>query len=141
MGNSLEARMPLMDYRVVEYVSSLPSLFKIKDGVTKYLFKKIASTKLPDDIVYRKKQMFTVPVGEWFKDSLKETAYKILLADRTIERGLFKSEMVKKMLDDHVSGHGNYTRQLRLLIVIELWHRIFIDQMSFEPKELVELLT
>ncbi len=140
MGNSLEARMPLMDYRVVEYMSSLPSQYKVRDGITKYLFKKIAATKLPEDIVYRKKQMFTVPIGEWFKEGLRDTAYQILLAGRTIDRGLFRLEEVKRMLDDHVSGRGNYTRQLRLLIIIELWHRIFIDDMSFEAKGMEELM-
>ncbi len=140
MGNSLEARMPLMDYRVVEYVSALPSIYKIKDNTTKYLFKIIAAKRLPHDIVYRRKQMFTVPVGEWLKDSLKDMAYKILLSERTMARNLFRMDTVKQMLDKHVSGKENYTRQLRLLIIIELWHRIFIDDMSNEPKELTELV-
>lgn len=140
MGNSLEARMPLLDYRVVEYVAMLPSMFKIRNGVTKYIFKKIAANRLPNEIVYRKKQMFTVPIGEWFKDSLKDISYDILLAKRTIERNLFKKEYVKKLLDDHVSGKANYTRQIRLLIIIELWHRTFIDKMSYVPNTLSELL-
>ena len=127
MGNSLEARMPLLDYRLVEFVTKLPSNLKIRDGITKYLLKKVASKYLPDDIVYRKKQMFTVPIGEWFKGPLKQAAYSILMDKRTVQRNIFNVDYVKFMLDQHTSGMDNFTRQLRLLIIIELWHRIFID--------------
>jgi asparagine synthase (glutamine-hydrolyzing) len=127
MGNSMEARMPLLDYRLVEYIAKVPSEYKIHHGETKYILKKLAEKILPYDVVYRKKQMFTVPIGEWFKGSLKETAYKILLEEKTVSRGLFDYTMVKCMLDLHVEGKANYTRQIRLLIIIELWFRIYID--------------
>ena len=140
MGNSLEARMPLMDYRLVEYVSSLPSSLKIKDGVTKYLFKKIASKRLPENIVYRKKQMFTVPIGEWFKDSLRDMMYGVLLSERTLDRGLFDPDFTRKMLDAHVAEKENYTRQLRLLFIIELWHRIYIDDLYVKPPKLIDVV-
>ena len=130
MGNSMEARMPMLDYRLVEYIAKIPSEYKIHHGETKYILKKLAEKILPYDIVYRKKQMFTVPIGEWLKGSLKEIAYKILLEEKTVSRGLFDYALVKNMLDLHVEGKANYTRQIRLLIIIELWFRIYID--SFE---------
>lgn len=140
MGNSIEGRMPFLDYRLVEYAMQLPSSFKISDGVTKKIIKSVAVKRLPTDVVYRNKQMFTVPIGEWFKSSLKNDAYRILLDKRTLERGIFRRNVVKQMLDEHVSGKNNYTRQLRLLIIIELWFRIFIDDLYLQAPKLDDLM-
>lgn len=140
MGNSIEARMPLLDYRIIEYVTSLPGEWKIRGKETKYILKRLAQKTLPEGIVYRKKQMFTVPVGEWMRGALKDLFYKILLSERCISRGLFNPDYVKQMLDHHISGKANYTRQLRLLIIIELWHRIFIDDCYSSMPEIDTLL-
>lgn len=140
MGNSLEARMPLLDYRMVEYVAKIPAKYKIHCGETKYIMKKMAETILPYDIVYRKKQMFTVPIGEWLKGDLRELAYQVLLDERTVSRDLFDYSYVKNMLDMHVSEKKNYTRQIRLLIIIELWYRIYIDNFYDETPDLGQLL-
>lgn len=140
MGNSIEARMPMLDYRVVEYASRLCSKEKVKNYESKYLLKKIAARFLPEDIVYRDKQMFTVPIGEWLKGPLKSIAYDILLSKKAMDRNLFNTDYVKYMLDAHSSGAENYTRQLRLLIIVELWHRIYIDEMYTEIPDLKKLV-
>ena len=128
MGNSIEARMPLLDYRIVEYIMGIAGKYKIKDGETKYILKLLAEKKLPANIVHRKKQMFTVPIGEWMRNELKEVFYNILLSKQAIERNLFNPQYIKYMLDSHMSGKRNYTRQLRLLVIIEMWHRIYVDK-------------
>ena len=84
--------------------------------------------------------MFTVPIGEWLRGSLKDVAYQILMDQRTIERGIFNADFVKYMLDKHISGEANYTRQIRLLIVVELWYRIYIDNFYSEVPSLEMLL-
>jgi asparagine synthase (glutamine-hydrolysing) len=140
MANSIEARMPLLDYRIVEFVSKLPSEYKVRDNVTKYIFKKLAERILPRDIVYRKKQMFTVPIGEWLKNDLKDFAFKILLDKKTLDRGYFNEQYVRNMLEEHVGNKSNYTRQLRLLLIIELWHRIYIDNFFVVPPSIEQLV-
>ena len=82
-----------------------------------------------ESLAYRKKQMFTVPVGEWFKNELAEFSREILTSPRFVERGLFNPEYVSVMLSEHQSGAGNFTRELRALIAIEMWSRIFIDNL------------
>lgn len=141
MGNSIEARMPLLDYRLVEYSFQLPSNYKIRDGETKYILKKAALLQgIPEEIVYRDKQMFTVPIGEWLKHDLKLLAYSLLLDERTLSRGIFEKSHIKFMLDQHMDGKGNYTRQLRLLIIIEFWFRIFIDDFFETIPQLCQIL-
>ena len=127
MACSIEARMPFMDYRIVEFAAKLPSQYKIRDGETKYMLKKYAEAILPQDIVYRPKQMFTVPIGEWFKGNLYEFIEGLLLSERAANRGYFSYESVQNLLLTHRNGTQNNTRKLRVLMMIELWHRIFID--------------
>lgn len=139
MAVSIEPRGPFLDYRLVEYVAALPSSLKLREGEKKYILKKGLESFLPREIIYRKKQMFTVPIGEWFKSSLKELVYSVLLDKKTLERGYFNADQLKKMLDDHVGGAANYTRQIRLLLVLELWHRMFIDHSFIQAPDLDKL--
>ena len=80
-----------------------------------------------DKLAYRKKQMFTVPVGEWFRNTLSSFTEEVLLDQRTTERDLFRPEVIREMLAAHQMGTSNYTRELRALISVELWCRIFLD--------------
>ena len=127
MAVSLEPRAPLLDYRMVELAFRIPGELKLREGVTKWIFKKACERILPREIIYRKKQMFTVPIGEWFKGPLLGFVREALLAKRSTDRGIFEPARVAEMIDDHASGKANYTRQLRALIALELWQRTFID--------------
>ena len=100
----------------------------IKDGVTKYIFKKAVAPLIGDHLAYRKKQMFTVPVGEWFKTSLLPMVQDLLLSDRAKSRGYFSTVFIESMIKDHTTGRENYTRQIRALMAFELWCRAFIDE-------------
>ncbi|MFJ7952313.1 asparagine synthase (glutamine-hydrolyzing) [Lysinibacillus sp. NPDC096418] len=139
MAHSIEARSPFMDYRLVEYAFSIPTAIKFKNNRQKSVLKSILEEYLPYEFVNREKSMFTVPIGEWFKGELQEFIRAILISKRFEERGFFNQAFVKSMLDDHVSGKQNYTRQLRLLLIIELWFRIFIDEMYDNAPTLDEL--
>lgn len=125
MAVSLEARTPFLDYRMMEFAFTLPGELKLRGGETKYLFKKAVTPLIGEELAYRKKQMFTVPVGEWFRTGtfLEE----VLMDERTMARELFRPEAVRNMLGAHVAGTANHTRELRMLVALELWFRVFMD--------------
>lgn len=125
MANSLETRSPLLDYRLFELTQSLPGKYKLNKDETKYILKKFALKYLPYDIVYRQKQMFTVPVGEWFKTNLKDYVVDIISSDSLKSRGIFNNEYLQKILNEHISNQKDYTRELRAIVNLELWFRKF----------------
>ncbi len=133
MAVSLEARTPFLDYRMMELAFRIPGSLKIKDGETKYILKKAVAPLIGRELAYRKKQMFTVPVGNWFRDSLSGATAGFILSDRAIDRGLFRREVIEDILGRHKSGASNYTREIRALISLELWFRTFIDDAPEGP--------
>ncbi len=130
MANSLEARSPFLDVRMMEWAFSLPGSAKLRSGVTKHIMKESVRNLIGDNLAYRKKQMFTVPIGEWLKERAHSLASNVLFDRRTIDRGLFDPTPVRQMLEAHRTGEANYTRELRAMLALELWFRIFIDRDS-----------
>lgn len=128
MANSIEARNPFLDFRLVEYALTLPAAMKLQDGETKYILKKATTPLVDARITYKPKQMFTVPIGEWFKGDLKDYLVDVLTSDSFKSRGLFNQDYVETMIKEHLSGEANYTRELRALISIEIWFRTFFDE-------------
>ena len=127
MAVSIENRAPFLDFRMMEFAFSMPGSLKLKNGETKYLYKKAVTPLIGQDLAYRKKQMFTVPVGEWFKDELYDFCCEMLLSDRTVSRGVFNAKYVSRLLEQHVESVENNTREIRALIAVELWFREFMD--------------
>lgn len=132
MAVSLENRAPFLDYRMMELAFSMPGKLKLHDGVTKYIYKKAVTPLIGEELAYRKKQMFTVPIGEWFKTDLADMCQDLLLSDQTTSRGLFDYDYVASMLDDHCNGNANYTREIRALMALEIWLREFADHLFIE---------
>lgn len=127
MANSLEARSPFLDHKLMEFAASMPPSLKLRGITTKYILKKVFSKILPKEILKRRKQGFGVPVGSWFRNELKGYAYEILLSRDCIRRGYFKEEAVKRMLDEHVLGKVDHGPRIWSLVNLELWHNMFID--------------
>lgn len=127
MAVSLENRAPFLDYRMMELAFAMPGNLKLQDGTTKYIYKKAVAPLIGEELAYRKKQMFTVPVGEWFKTDLAELCQDLLLSDRTRSRGLFDYGHVENLYSQHCEGQENNTREIRALMAIEIWFREFID--------------
>jgi asparagine synthase (glutamine-hydrolysing) len=127
MAVSLENRAPFLDYRMMELAFSMPGNLKLKNGETKYIYKKAVTPLIGESLAYRKKQMFTVPIGEWFKSDLKDMCQDLLLSDRVRERELFDYEYVEGLLQNHCQGAENNTREIRALMAVELWNKEFID--------------
>ena len=141
MAVSLEARTPFLDYRMMELAFRMPGNLKLRNGETKYLFKKAVTPMIGESLAYRKKQMFTVPVGEWFKNELAEFSRELLTSSKFVERGLFNPEYVSGMLNKHQSGEDNFTREIRALIAIEMWFRLFLDAEWTSPPRMAELFS
>ena len=139
MAVSIEARNPFLDVRMVELAFSMPGAFKLRDGVTKHLFKKAVTPLIGEGLAYRKKQMFTVPVGEWFKDKLRPLVEEVLGDERTLARGLFDPEQVRGLVSRHLSGTANHTREIRALLAIELWFRTCIDRQFAQAPSMADL--
>ncbi len=106
---------------------------KVRGDVTRYGYKKAVRELLGDELTYREKRMFTVPIGEWFKDVLAGFTRSLLQSDRFAERGLFEPRVVNQMLEEHESGVRDHTRQIRLLLALEIWFRLFIDRLELNP--------
>lgn len=133
MAASLEGRMPLLDPSIIDYVFALPGGLKMKDGVSKYIMKKAFAPLIGDSLAYRKKQMFTVPIGDWLKTTLAPLMQNLLGSNQFAARGLFDAAAIRRMMDEHISGAANHTRILRALMAIEIWFRLYIDAQTLTP--------
>jgi asparagine synthase (glutamine-hydrolysing) len=133
MAHSIESRVPLLDNRVIDFAARLPADMKIRDGRRKLLLKEVASRLLPADIVHRRKQGFGVPVGVWFRGTLREAFGDILGSSRARERGYFRQPFIDRILQEHLSGVRDHTMRLWQLVVLELWHRAYVDAPAFAP--------
>lgn len=127
MAASLEARVPLLDHALVEFVQTIPANLKLKGTETKYIFKKALEGIVPREILYREKQGFGVPIGDWINSKLKDKIHGILSEKRTIERGYFEPRYVKILLDEHAKNRRDHSHALWILWMLELWHRRFVD--------------
>jgi asparagine synthase (glutamine-hydrolysing) len=127
MADALEVRSPLLDYRVHEFAAALPERMKLRGRTTKWALKQIAGRRgLPDDLVHRRKQGFGVPIGAWMRGPLRGWLEDLLLDPRSLERGYFDSEGVRRLVSEHTAGIDR-TYHLWNLAVLELWHRTWID--------------
>ncbi len=127
MANSLEARVPLLDHELIEFVQTIPAELKLKDFETKYIFKKSLENLVPKEILYREKQGFGVPINEWINLQLKERIHSDLLEKKTLERGYFEEKYIKVLLDEHAKNRRDHSHALWILWMLELWHRRFAD--------------
>jgi asparagine synthase (glutamine-hydrolysing) len=124
MACSLEVRAPLLDHELVEWSTSLPSQWKFRDGTKKYILKKIAERLgIPSAVLHRPKQGFQLPLEDWLKGMMKHKYLTVLLEPRTLQRGYFRPEAIRSLIDEHLRGRRNRSAVLWQLLVFELWHR------------------
>lgn len=128
MAHSIESRVPLLDNDVVDFAATLPAEFKLKNGRRKHILKQLASELLPQDLVDRRKQGFSVPLGVWFRGNLRELFADTLLSSRSLARGYFQAPFVRRLVDEHVSGRRDHTLRLWQLVVFERWHELYLDR-------------
>ena len=129
MATSLEVRCPILDHVFVEWVTALPLKYKFRDGTRKFLLKKLAERLgIPRQLLHRPKQGFAMPLVHWMRHELKDGLLQILLEPRTLQRGYFKPEAIRALLDEHSRGRRDHAGVLWMVLVFELWHRNFLEK-------------
>lgn len=129
MANSLEARSPLLDHKLIEFAAQLPENIKLRGLKTKSLLKKIAARLVPRDVIYRRKMGFGVPIGKWLREEgkMKNFAAEVLLSEKSQKRGLFAPQAVSHLFQSHAAGEADFAAQIWTLLMLELWFQRFID--------------
>ena len=127
MTVSLEARSPFLDHHLMEFAASLPEKLKLRRLTTKYLLKRVLKKLVPAENLNRSKMGFGVPIGHWFRGAMQPFLRETLLSEKALGRGLFKPEMVRQLIDSHVSVKADHSHRLWTLLMLELWFERFID--------------
>ena len=123
MAVSLEARVPLLDHRIAEFGLNLPPHMKLNGSRTKIILRKALRRVVPDLVLEKPKQGFSIPMKHWLCSSLKPMMQD-LLSDHTVsQRGYFKPQVVSTWMREHLDGRVNHSHRLWALMVLELWHR------------------
>ncbi len=128
MSAAIEGRVPFLDYNVVELGFRLPDSFKINYLKRKIIVKNLAERYIPKEIINRKKVGFYIPVGDWFRNDLKDYVKDHLLSDRLKERGIFNTGEIARITDAHFKGIGNYEKEIWMLLNLEIWFRVFTEE-------------
>jgi asparagine synthase (glutamine-hydrolysing) len=132
MAHGLEARSPFLDHTFMEFVAALPANFKLRNGVKKYILRKAVAHLLPAAILNRRKMGFGVPLEYWFRGALRGLTRDVLLG-HSAARGYFRRSIVARWIDEHERGIRNWHDQLWTLLMLELWHRAYIDHKPIGP--------
>ena len=127
MAVSLEVRVPLLDYRIAEFVYSLPLDLRYRWGIRKYLLKKVLYKYLPAELFRRPKQGFGIPLDEWLRGGVRPYLEEYLNTERIKKEGMFNSEFVEGLVKKHLSGKYNYQYPLWALLQFQLWKERYLD--------------
>jgi asparagine synthase (glutamine-hydrolysing) len=131
MAHGLEARSPLLDHRLVEFCAALPLEYKIRGGESKYLLKAVMRDQLPMSILQRSKMGFGVPIDEWFKGKCRTMVEDVLLSSRSLQRGYFEPAKIRRLVTEQQQGRASYGSRVYALLMLELWHREYVDQANW----------
>jgi asparagine synthase (glutamine-hydrolysing) len=127
MAVSLEARVPLLDHKLVEFVATVPATLKLRGGLNKYLLRRHLGRHVPQPVARRKKQGFSVPVNAWLRGPLAPLVDDLLLDNRLRDRGIFDAPQVTQLWNEHRSGRRDHGHRIWSLVMLELWFRQFVD--------------
>jgi asparagine synthase (glutamine-hydrolysing) len=119
--------VPFLDHKLVEFTASIPSEYAIKGLAGKQILKQAVEDLLPRNIVYRQKMGFPTPWAYWLAGPQLNDLEHMLLEARSVDRGLFKPEVVKRLFDEHRAGHRDHGNRIWRLLNLEVWHRVMID--------------
>jgi len=127
MANSLEARSPFLDHKVIEFAASLPENIKQQGKDTKSLLKKVAARLVPKEVIYRPKMGFGVPLKYWLGNELQAFTREVLLSEKAKNRGLFDAKTVERLIDEQKRDTKDNSWKIWTLLMLELWFQRFID--------------
>ena len=127
MAHSLEVREPLMDHKLVEWLATLPSSLKLRGSEGKLLLKKAMESKLPDEVLYRPKMGFAVPLVRWFRGPLKARVRDVVLGNRLADTGWFNQPYLEQLIQEHDSGARDHSSPLWSLLMFDAFLRNSVD--------------
>ena len=127
MAHSLEVREPLMDHELVEWLATLPSSLKVRGQEGKFLLKKAMEPQLPNEVLYRPKMGFSVPLARWFRGPLKQRVKDAVLGERLHSTGWFERAYLQHLVDAHQNGSRDYSAPLWTLLMFEAFLRNVVD--------------
>ena len=128
MAHSLEVREPLMDHKLVEWLATLPSSLKVRGSEGKFLLKKSMEPLLPNEVLYRPKMGFAVPLARWFRGPLKQRVRDAVLGERLACTGWFERNYLQHLVDAHQNGTRDYSAPLWTLLMFEAFLRNVVDE-------------
>jgi asparagine synthase (glutamine-hydrolysing) len=128
MAHSLEARVPFLDSVITNFALALPSRHKVRGLRKKVLLRKAAAPLVPPELLRRRKRGFSIPAAAWLRGELEPFARDTLSADRLRSQGFFRPEAVTRLIDDHVAGREDLSRQLWGLLSFMLWHERHVER-------------
>ena len=123
MAVSIEARVPLLDYRIVEFAMNLPAHMKLNGSRTKSILRNAVKRLVPDLVLEKPKQGFSIPMKHWLRTSLKPMMLDLLSKDALHQHGYFDHQTVSKWMQEHLDERANHSHRLWSLMVFELWRR------------------
>ncbi|MBN1352397.1 asparagine synthase (glutamine-hydrolyzing) [candidate division KSB1 bacterium] len=129
MATSLEARVPFLDHRVVEFLATVPAHLKLaglSHQKTKYILKKAMSDILPDEIIYRNKEGFSIPIKNWLKTDLKPMMNEVLSPSNIKAEGFFNSDYIEQLKSEHLNNKQNHSHRLWALMMFGIWYDVYI---------------
>lgn len=138
MAHGVEARSPFLDHPLVELMARFPGDLKIRGKNLKYILRKLGGQYLPETIVKREKQGFMFPVAYWFRNELHDFLKRLFADSRMVNDGLFKAERIAQLIEDHKHNRVDNHVRLWMLLNLEIWHRLYIEQQS--PAAVEELV-
>ena len=128
MAHSLEVREPLMDHKLVEWVATLPSEFKLRGTNGKHFFKKALEPHLPPEVLYRPKMGFAVPLARWLRGPLRQRVRDALLGDTMLDSGMFNAQAVRQLVEQHESGRRDHSTPIWTMLMFEAFLRNGVEQ-------------
>jgi asparagine synthase (glutamine-hydrolysing) len=128
MSVSLEGRSPFLDHELLELTAKIPFSLKLKGlNNKKYILKEALRGIIPDEVMFRPKMGFGIPIHDWFRHELKQYAHDTLLGEKALSRNLFRKDAIEELLTKHCSTQVDYGYHIWALITLELWFQEFFD--------------
>ena len=135
MAASIESRVPFLDHELVEFTASIPAKYSIQGLAGKFILKSAVEDLLPRDIVYRQKMGFPTPWAYWLAGPQLDDLERMLLEPRTLSRGLFKAEVLRRMFAEHRAHRRDHGNRIWRLLNLETWLRVCIDGENADERE------